>query len=105
MLADVKALVPAGAPTADDLEEELAAVKSLFKETFGDVADSWSISRGQAPSMESLEGMLAEVKGLVPAGAPTADDLEEELAEIKMLFKQTFGDVSDSWTITRGEAP
>merc|ERR1711937_180839 len=105
MFAEVKALVPAGAPSVDDLEEELDDVKAIFKQTYGDVADSWNITRGEVPSMECLEDMLAEVKALVPAGAPTADDLEDELEEVKVLFKETFGDVADSWNITRGEAP
>merc|ERR1711937_1078944 len=95
MFAEVKALVPAGAPSVDDLEEELDVVKALFKQTYGDVADSWCIARGEAPSMECLEDMLAEVKALVPAGAPSAEDLEEELDVVKALFKQTYGDVAD----------
>merc|ERR1711937_17820 len=105
MFAEVKALVPAGAPSVDDLEEELDVVKALFKQTYGDVADSWCIARGEAPSMECLEDMLSEVKALVPAGAPTVDDLEDELDGVQTLFKETFGDVVDSWAITRGDAP
>jgi hypothetical protein len=105
MLTEVKVLVPQGSPTMEDLEEELAGVQELLATKCGDSMDSWSITRGEAPTLDSLEAMLTEVKVLVPRGFPTMEDLEEELGAVKELFVTKCGDVVDRWSIARGEAP
>merc|ERR1711976_799645 len=91
-LADVKLLVPPGAPTLDDLEDELGELNQLFSSKFQDTQGMWSVVRGEAPTLECLEAKLSDVKGLLPLGAPTMDDLEDELNEIKQLFSSKFQD-------------
>jgi hypothetical protein len=111
-LADVKQIADAkflqAAPSADDLESQLTEVKQLFNAKFQEckTQGAWSVTRGKAPTLECLEVMLAEVKGLlVPQGAPTLEDLEEELGAVKELFAKTCGDFVDGWSVVRGAAP
>jgi hypothetical protein len=119
-LREVQMLLPEfTCPQMDDLEDDLASVKQLFASQFGDIVDDWAVTRGAAPTMESLEQQLLELKLLheptlgaaaiekssgvmwavsrgVTPDIPTIDSLDAELQAVKAIFLAKFGSAAES---------
>merc|ERR1719420_1016404 len=111
-------------PTMSQLEDQLAAVKSLYKAKYGEDLDDeeeededdqdakyvekdgmkWIVTRGSPPTMSQLEDRLAEAKFLYKAkyGEDVDDEEEEEEDEQETKYVEKDG---MKWVVTRGIPP